>query len=369
MRPTCPPSRPLCVAVSALVMIVVVTACAGDPADDDPPPDGPPGGAAAAAGPGAADPGDAPPDGTTLAAAVAATRTVERARVELQITLAGPAGPVTLLHRASFTDGGLRAEAASDMTQAAAALEAAGQRLDGDWSHPTGVVIDGDVVYSQLGPMADALGRAPDDWVRARLDEVTAAGAENDALALALDPLGPLDLLYRPVRQVSEVADAGEAGEAGGGIGEAGDDGGGDGGEVGGGEVGGGGGREGGGAGERRAGDDGGGGGERDGGADRVPTRGTIRHLRATLDLTGAQAAPTASFEARLLAAGVDALPVDVWLDGEGRVRRLVVSLDDAGALTTTFVVDDIGADIAIEPPDPADVVTVTWPPSPPAGG
>ena len=326
MRPTCPPARPLCVAVPALVMIMAMSACAGDPTDDDPPPDGPSAAAAdaaaGAAGAGARESGAAPPDGTTLAAAVAATRSVERARVELQITFAGPVGPVTLLHRAAFTDGGLRAEAASDMTQAAAALEAAGQQLDGDWSHPTGVVIEGDVVYSQLGPMAEALGRSPDDWVRARLDEVTAAGAENDALALALDPLGPLDLLYRPVRQVADIG-TGEGADA-------------------------------------------------DAGAHPSASdadEGAARHLRATLDLTGAQAAPPASFETRLVAAGVDALPVDVWLDDAGRVRRVVVSLDEAGALTATFVVDDIGADVEIEPPDPADVVTVARPAAPPGDG
>ena len=86
--------------------------------------------------------------------------------------------------------------------------------------------------------MADALGHDPDDWVRARIADVTVAGAENDALALALDPLGPLDLLYRPVGDVTLVGD-----------------------------------------------DD---------------VRGVrTRHLRATLDLTGARAAPAASFEAR----------------------------------------------------------------------
>ncbi|HKY66467.1 MAG TPA: hypothetical protein VJM49_08865, partial [Acidimicrobiales bacterium] len=64
-------------------------------------------------------------------------------------------------------------------------------------------------------------------------------------------------------------------------------------------------------------------------------------------------------FEGRLASAGIDALPVDVWLDAEGRVRRLVVALDDAGALTATFAVDDVDADLAVTPPDPADVVSV----------
>ena len=202
MRLTCTSIRSLCTAALPVAMIVVMSACAGEPSGD-PPPTG------EAVPHGAGGPAGAEPvDGTTLANAVAATRAVDRARVELHITVTGPSGPVTLVHGATFTDGGLRARASSDMTQAAAALEAAGQQLDGDWSQPTGVVVDGDVVYSQLGPMAEALGRRPDDWVRARLDDVTAAGAENDALALALDPLGPLDLLYRPVRQVAASTDA-----------------------------------------------------------------------------------------------------------------------------------------------------------------
>ena len=301
MRPTCPFRRPLCTTLAAVVMIVVMPACAGDPPDDQP---------ADGEAPAEGVVGDAVEDAaavddvdeTTLAAGVAATRAVGRARVELQITVAGPDGPVALVHRAAFTDGGLRAEASSDMSQAAAALEAAGQELEGDWSHPTGVVIDGDAVYSQLGPMAEALGHEPDDWVRARIADVTVAGAENDALALALDPLGPLDLLYRPVGEVAVVGED-----------------------------------------DVRA----------------VPTR----HLRATLDLTGAQAAPAASFEARLVAAGVDALPVDVWLDDAGVVRRLLVALDDAGSMTTTFDVYDVDADVVVTPPAPDEVVALRPPP------
>ncbi len=299
MRPTCPSRRPLCTTVAAVVMMLAMPACAGDapddqPADDRDPVDAP----AAAPGPAAGD-----IDETSLAGGVAATRAVGAARVELQITVAGPDGPVALVHRASFTDGGLRAEASSDMSQAAAALEAAGQQLEGDWSHPTGVVIDGDAVYSQLGPMAEALGHEPDDWVRARIADVTAAGAENDALALALDPLGPLDLLYRPVGDVALVGDDDVRG---------------------------------------------------------APTH----HVRATLDLTGARAAPAASFEARLVAAGVDALPVDVWLDDAGVVRRLLVSLDEAASMTTTFDVYDVDADVTVTPPPPDAVVTLVPPPA-----
>ena len=279
-----------CITTSAVAMIVVMTACAGDNPD-------PPG---ATGTPGRA----------TLTEAVAATRAVASARVELQTSVPGPAGPVALVHRAAFTDGGLRAQATSDMSQVAAALDAAGQHLDGDWSHPSGVVVDGEMVYSQLGPMAEAFGHAPDDWTSARLADVVRAGAaaDNDALALVLDPLGPLDLLRRPVVEIDRVGD-----------------------------------------------DD---------------VRGvTAQHLQARLDLTDTGAGdaedddvtapdPAAgSFEGRLVAAGFETLPVDVWIDGDGLVRRLVVTVDAAASLTTTFEVYDTGADVAVAAPAAASII------------
>jgi hypothetical protein len=249
--------------------------------------------------------GGAAPADARLAAAVDTTRAVASARVELHAALVGPSGPVGLVHRAAFADGGLRARGESDMSQVADALEAAGQDLGGDWSHPAGIVIDGDTVYSQLGPMAEALGRAPGDWARAKLSDVAApdAAADNDTLALVLDPLGPLDLLRRPVARVEVVGD-----------------------------------------------DD---------------VRGTsTEHLRATLDLAadGGAGAPVGSFEARLVAAGVETLPVDVWLDGDGVVRRLQITLDAGGSapgsLTTTFDVFDVGAEVDVAVPDSADVIS-----------
>ena len=269
---------PACIVVATVAMIVVMCAPAGDGPDDPPPAPGP----------------------TTLADAVTATRAVERARVELQTTMAGPSGPVVLVHRGEFVDGGLRARAESDMSQVAAALEAAGQGLDGDWSQPTGVVVDGEMVYSQLGPMAEALGRSADDWTRARLVDVAGADVDNDALALALDPLGALDLLRRPVIEIAVV------------------------------------------------------------GPDTV--RGVATdHLRASLDLgAGGDASddpPAGSFEGRLVAAGLTSLPVDVWVDAGGVVRRLVVSLGAAGSMTTAFDVYDVGAPVDVTAPDPADVL------------
>lgn len=318
----------LCTVAPCLAMIVVMTAAAGDHPDD-------PAEAADELGP------------RSLHTAAEVTRAAASARVELRTIVAGPAGPVALVHRGAFTDGGVRARAESDMSEVAAALEAAGQELDGDWSRPTGIVVDGDSVFSQLGPMAEALGRAPDDWARARLSEVTgpASLADNDTLALALDPLGPLDLLRHPVVEVGLVgedevrgtptrhvrarldltpaadASSGREEPAGQGAEEGGDD-----------------------AGRNRVtgnGDGSGGANGRNG----VPQ--------------GAPAAdePAGSFESHLVAAGITSLPIDVWLDGEGAVRRLTVTIDGSASVTTTFEVYDIGADVDVTPPDPSDVI------------
>ncbi len=246
----------------------------------------------------------------TLAAALAASRAVDRARIELVTTVAGPGAPVAVVNRGAYDRAAGRAQAESDMSALAAALEAAGQPLGGDWSHPTRVVIDGETLYSQLGPMAEALGRSATDWSRAQLLAVMAHGAtDNDALALALDPLGPLDLLERPVVEIGEV------------------------------------------------------------GRDEIRGESAV-HLRASLALAGPTAdgatePSAASFEGRLRAVGVEVLPVDVWLDGAGVVRRLHVSFDAALAgrapatgMSTTFDLHDVDGDVTVEVPPDSAVVT-----------
>jgi hypothetical protein len=346
-------SVPLCITTLAVVMIVVMTSAgAGDR------PDHPPG-------------GDGDPDPGVLRAAAEVTRASASARVELQTTVAGPSGPVTLVHRGAFTDGGVRARAESDMSEVAAALEAAGQQLDGDWSRPAAIVVDGDTVFSQLGPMADALGRSPDDWARARLSDVAgpASVADNDTLALALDPLGPLDLLRRPVVEIGVVGaeevrgtptrhlraqlDLTGAGAGPGGDGRA------AGAEAHGGDVG----PTGTGAGADDAAD------TAAGGNGEAATNGRSGETtgRNGVPVNGGSGAaprggvpadpPAGSFEARLVAAGFASLPVDVWLDGQGAIRRLVVTVEGAGSVTTTFEVFDIGGDVEVATPDPTDVI------------
>jgi hypothetical protein len=287
----------MCCATAVTVSMILVLACVPDGsedpmADDTAPPAGSPG-----------------PD--TLPAALAATRAVERARIELVTTISGPEGPLRIVHQAAFDRGGDRAEAASDMSAVAAALEEAGQPLDGDWTHPTRVVLDADTVYSQLGPMAEELGRRPTDWTRVPLLSVMAQGVtDNDALALVLDPIGPLDLLGRRAIEVGAV------------------------------------------------------------GREDVRGVGTT-HLRASLALVGdmpdgATGPSAGSLEGRLQAAGAEVLPIDVWVDDESVVRRLEVSLDEALAgrsgstgLTTTFELYDVGGEVEVGIPDDADVIHV----------
>jgi len=286
----------LCAALLGVTMIMPMLESADDPPGGPAPPP---------------EPGLPGPD--TLANAVAATRAVDRARFELRTTVAQAGQELTFVHRGAFDDRGGRVQAEADMTDAAATLEAAGQPLDGDWSQPTRMVVAGETVYSQLGPMAEELGREPTDWTSAGLVAVMSQGAtDNDTLALALDPLGPLDLLQHTVLEIGPAGGNGEA-----------------------------------------------------------SVRGEpAEHLRAMLALGGAtpdgatEPSP-GSFEGRLRAAGVESLPVDVWIDGDGVVRRLVVRLDASMAggtggssLTTTFDLYDVNGDIEVEVPDPGDVVT-----------
>jgi hypothetical protein len=305
-------------AVTAACMIVAMAACA-DPSE-------PPSGAAASPGEASSEPpGDRtaavvagrPVDGHTLRLALEATREVDAGRVELVTSVTGldprpvdPAGSdapdhaLQVVHRAAFDRRRRQAEAETDMSQLAESLQreadtSAGQSA-GDFSAPNRMIVDGDVVYSQLGPMAGAYGLMPTDWVRIDRSTFVDQRIDSDTAALLLDPLGPLDVLAQPATQVRVVGDGG--------------DGDGD--------------------------DKGAGGGAMGGIGDEV--RGTpVTHLAATLD----------------------GQPIDVWIDAEGRVRRLELRLDapTGGALasraTTTFELFDVGEPIEITPPSPTDVL------------
>ena len=308
-------------AVTAACMIVAMAAC-GDPSE-------PPTGAAASPGEGSSEPradrtaaavAGRPVDGHTLRLALEATREVEAGRVELITSVTGldprpvdPAGSAApedalqVVHRAAFDRRRRQAEAETDMSRLAESLQPeAGSAADhpaGDFSAPNRMIVDDDVVYSQLGPMAGAYGLTPTDWVRIARSTFVDQRIDSDTAALLLDPLGPLDVLAQPATQVRVVGDGGNGGDgAGGSLGD---------------EV-----------------------------------RGTpVTHVAATLD----------------------GQPIDVWIDAEGRVRRVELRLDApatggalAGRATTTFELFDVGEPIEITPPSPTDVLGTPGTEAPP---
>ncbi len=282
-------------AVVAACMIVAMASCA-DSSDQ-------PTGAGSSSGDTSASPpadraavvAGGPVDAQTLRRALQATRAVDAGRVELTTGVTGlgartgdPAAgeAVQVVHRAAFDHGRRQAEAETDMSQLADVLPPDHEPGTGDFSAPNRMVIDGDVVYSQVGPMAGAYGLTPTDWVRIDRSVFVDQRIDSDTAALLLDPLGPLDVLDQPAKQVRIAGDG-------------------------------------------------------DGAADQV--RGTpVTHVAATL-------------------AGQ---PIDVWIDAEGRVRRVELRLDPpatggalAGWATTTFELFDVGEPIEITPPSPADVL------------
>jgi hypothetical protein len=287
-------------------MIVAMSACS-EPGASDPTPQ-----AAAVERPAWAD----RVGSATLRRAIQVTAAVERGRVELRTELTGlsgapgaPAGveSVGMVHRAAFDRPAGRAAVETDMSDLAAVGDGDAGGA-GDFTLPARMVVDGDSVYTQIGPLADGLGLSPTSWVRRDLDSVLSRGVDSETAALLLAPLGMIEVLLTPARAVEVVGDD---------------------------EV---------------------------GGVDVV-------HLEATLDLVAGRAldggqSGQETFTARLHAAGVEELPVEVWLDAHQVLRRLEVRLEPglggrAGpeGLTTVFELHDVDSDPEIGPPAPADVI------------
>ncbi|HXG75689.1 MAG TPA: hypothetical protein VNJ53_03875, partial [Gaiellaceae bacterium] len=101
--------------------------------------------------------------------------------------------------------------------------------------------------------------------------------------------------------------------------------------------------------------------------------RGTeVTHYRATVDPErasilprGGEPADGALAEQLLAQSGVEAIPVDVWMDGSGLVRKLALTVTgtqpgtaESGTASMSFELWDYGEDVGIEPP-PADEVVV----------
>jgi hypothetical protein len=251
-------------------------------------------------------------DGEELVREVlAATREAESGRVEVATTLLGvgslPGAPpgvesLRVVHTAAFDNRAGRAEAQTDLSELAAVLGDAAS-TSADLTSPTRMVADGEVVYSQLGPMAEEYGLAPTDWVQIDRPTFVEGRPDSETAALLLDPLGPLDLLRLPVREV-------RTGEP----------------------------------------------------TDDLAHLVVVLDL-AGAPGPGATPEP-GGIEERLAAHGVDELEVELWIDGSRRARRLEFRLDGAVAgpaapagLVTTFELSSIGERLDMALPDPADVL------------
>ena len=125
-----------------------------------------------------------------LAMTLAATRRVQRGRVELTTTLTGlddapdppPGGRVTVaVHRVAFDRPAGRVAVETELADATGG-DAGGR------SAPTRLVAVGDVVYARMAPAASA-GRAPPGWVELDRAALAAQGPDSDAARLVLDPL------------------------------------------------------------------------------------------------------------------------------------------------------------------------------------
>lgn len=324
--------RSVLAATTALVvMLLPMSGCADDPTGDDRPD---PTSAGGGLGPGTR------LDVSAIEGAVAATRAVPSARVELATLYRGlggvddtPAGArdVRLVQRAAFDRRTGRASAESDMSELAAVVEAADRDVAGDYSRPASVVVDGDTMYAQLGPMAEAIGLEPTTWVERDVADLGDEQLDNETMALLLEPFGMLDLLALPLEAVHVV------------------------------------------------------------GPDEV--RGTAAtRVEATVDLGRVAARAEAAEDAERSGAGVgdegdpeaeapidpgDAalverfrrlglseLPVELWLDDDRLVRRLAFSVGRHGAaasspgtLTTTFDIYDVGTPIDVVIPSGPDVI------------
>lgn len=93
----------------------------------------------------------------------------------------------------------------------------------------------------------------------------------------------------------------------------------------------------------------------------------TTTHYRAVVDVRKAYedadaVTDPARFEAFLDTFGQEELPLDVWIDGDGRVRRMTYAqpLPGGDEVTSTMELYDFGVDERVELPDPADVTDVT---------
>jgi hypothetical protein len=253
--------------------------------------------------------------GDTAEAAIvsAARQTSERATGRFEVTVAadgmlGAGGePLTLTTTGAYdADQGLYT-ASLDTSQVLGALP--GGEAVGEIGPTIDAVVAGEIVYLDVSPLASVLGA---EWLKVTVPEL----AGEDGLSSLVDPGAVLDALEGAGADMSEVG--------------------------------------------------------------REDVRGVeTTHYSGTLSLQEAYDAIPADDRSELEGmlggvvdlTGLPDLPTDVWVDDDGLVRRIELSvdaasfgvpgLDDAGSITLTVELFDIGEDVAIEVPADDEAIAI----------
>ncbi|HEX2235197.1 MAG TPA: hypothetical protein VHK89_02875 [Actinomycetota bacterium] len=245
--------------------------------------------------------------GATVLQSIAATNDAGSARVAYSAVfdIAAADGPVGMSGEGIFDYAHQKGRMTFDMSQilrrAEGAPEGAGE---------VEMIFDGPVLYMRM-PFLTELVAAERPWIRLDLDAARRAGRPDLAQLVQLgesDPTQLLELLHGAERGVDDV------------------------------------------------------------GTERVRGARTT-HYRMTLDLLRAAEKATegarASVDALIARSRTDALDADVWIDDEGRMRKMTYGVDlatsdgsaDDNTMTVSMELYEFGVDVAVEPPPPDEVV------------
>jgi hypothetical protein len=257
-------------------------------------------------------------DGTqvlTGATAVAALRAAPdaaadagSARFEMTVAFEAPDGAFEIVTSGAYRGDQLAME--MDLGALAGFADPGDQPIPEGFDEPMEIVLDGTTAYLRI-PMLQGL-TGTSGWLSATPEELDAAGGSLGIAGTSGDPSQLLDTLRGVAGEVEEV------------------------------------------------------------GAEEVRGVATTRY-HATVDLADAiEQAPEAQREelqAMLdeLGSDVATIPVDVWVDGDGLARRLVMDFGDLaaqamgvdGSATVTLELFDYGEDVTIEIPDPSEVTPI----------
>lgn len=231
------------------------------------------------------------------------------ARFEATVALESPDGAFTLTSSGAYS--GTRMAMEMDLGSALAGLAAgAGDDLPAGFDEPMQVVVDGDTAYLRI-PMLSGL-TGVEGWLSATAEELEAAGGTLGLGEVTGDPSQILQVLRGIAADVESVGSEEVRG---------------------------------------------------------VPT--TRYHATVDLDRAIDQAPPARRHQIRAqvegLGARLGAVPVDVWVDADGLVRRMVVDLGEVaaaamgadGTATMTLELFDYGEDVPIDVPDPSDTTPI----------